>query len=142
MISGISTYGATNSKWEETAPLIISHLYARGIMPEDVQICISDGSEHIMSKIFKPFFPKAVHILDYYHKTEGLNKCLKSLGMANSKSEEKLKNCLWEGEVSDLLKALKEIQLKFGKPGKGKRDQEDPKVKLDCLINHFTKNKE
>ncbi len=142
MISGLSTYGATNLKWRETAPLIISHLYARGIRPEDVQICISDGSEHIMSKIFKPVFPNAVHILDYYHKAEGLHKCLKSLGMANGKSEEKLKNHLWEGDVIDLLKALKEIQLKIGKPGKGKRDQENPKVKLDNLISHLSKNSE
>lgn len=142
IISGLTTYGATNVTWKETIPLIKSHLYVRGIQPENVHVCISDGSEHIMREIFVPIFPKATHILDYYHKTEALYACIKSIGMSGSKIEEKLKDYLWEGKISDLIGELKEIQLKVGKPHQGKRNSEDPKVKLDNLINHLSKNKE
>jgi hypothetical protein len=142
MIIGLSTYGATNRKWEETGPLIISHLYMRGIKPENIEVCISDGSEHLMKKIFAPYFPHANHILDYYHKSEALHKCMKHIGKTNNKKKEKLKNYLWEGNIIELIKDLKEIQLKVGKPGKGKRNTDDPKVILDNFINHLSANKE
>jgi len=142
IIQGLTTYGATNVSWKEAVPLIKSHLYVRGLEPEDVDICISDGSEHIMREIFVPIFPKAIHILDYYHKIEALYECIKSLGMSGSKIEEKLKDYLWEGEIKDLIKELKEIQLRVGEPNQGKRNPQDPKVKLDSLINHISRNKE
>ena len=37
---------------------------------------------------------------------------------------------------------LKKIQLKVGKPGKGKRNTDDPKVMLDNFINHLSENKD
>jgi hypothetical protein len=142
IISGLTTYGATNVSWKETVPLIKTHLYVRGIQPKDIDVCISDGSDHIMREIFVPLFPKATHILDYYHKTEALYECIKSIGLTETKTEEKLKNYLWEGKISYIIKALKEIQERVGKPIKGKRNSADTKVKLDNFINHLIKNKE
>ncbi|ETR69299.1 MAG: hypothetical protein OMM_04018 [Candidatus Magnetoglobus multicellularis str. Araruama] len=118
LISGLTSYGATNRNWENTGPLIISHLYMRGIKPEDIEVCISDGSVHILQKIFLPLFPKSVHILDYYHKTEALHKCLKT-NKALEKIQ-KLKKYLWEGKIDDIVRALKQIQLKEGKPDEKK----------------------
>jgi len=141
MISGMTTYGATNRNWEETGPLIISHLFMRGVKPEDVRICISDGSRHIMEKIFLPLFPDATHILDYYHKNRALHKCLKTNG--EMKKLQRLKNHLWEGETDEIITVLKKIQLKAGKPEEGKkRENDDPKVILDNLINHLGDNKD
>jgi len=140
IIPGLSTYGATNRKWEEVGPIIISHLYMRGIRPKDVEVCISDGSSHIMNKIFVPLFPDSVHILDYYHKNEALHKCLKKSGHNESGVQEKLKNFLWKGEINELVNELKRIQTKTGKPDKGKRHADDPKVLLDNFINHLTEN--
>jgi len=141
IISGLTTFGATNVSWKDTAPLIISHLYIRGIKLEDVQLCISDGSEHIMREVFMPLFPKATHILDYYHKNEALHECVKITGVV-CETEKKLKDYLWAGNTSELIKVLEEIQSKFGKPGKGKRNPDNPRVKLDNFIGHITKNKE
>jgi len=141
IITGLTTYGATNRNWEETGPLIISHLYMRGIKPEDVEVCISDGSYHIMQKIFLPLFPQAIHILDYYHKNEALHKCLKT----NCAMEElqRLKMYLWEGSISKIINDLKKIQLKVGKPEESKkRVNDDPKVILDNFINHLGENKD
>lgn len=139
IIPGLSTYGATNRNWEETGPLIISHLYMRGIKPEDVEVCISDGSSHIMQKIFLPLFPGAFHILDYYHKNEALHKCLKT-NSANGEFQ-RLKKLLWNGEINEIIKGLKKIQLKVGKPDEGKkRESDDPKVILDNYINHLGEN--
>jgi len=141
IISGLTSYGATNRKWEETGPLIVSHLYMRGIRPENIEVCISDGSDHILKKIFLPFFPKANHILDYYHKSEALHKCLKFVGRSGNEIHQKLKNFLWEGQIVEIIGTLKEIQLGVGKPDKGKRKTDDPKVVLDNLINHLNENK-
>lgn len=141
MISGLTTYGATNRSWQETAPIIAGHLYMRGIDLKNIDVCISDGSEHIMSKIFKPLFPTAAHILDYYHKSEALYKCLKVSGQTKNEDVDKLKNLLWEGDIDQLIFVLKETQLKVGKPDEGKRDSENPKVVLDNFINHLSKNK-
>jgi transposase len=142
MISGLTTYGATNVSWKEANGLIKSHLYIRGIQPQDIDVCISDGSEHIMREIFVPIFPKATHILDYYHKTEALNACIKSIGLGESKIEKDLKDYLWEGKIEDLIKELMKIQITVGKPSTEKRNQQDPKVKLDNFIKHLTENKE
>ena len=141
IISGLTTYGATNRKWEETGPLIVSHLYMRGIRPKNIEVCISDGSDHILKKIFLPFFPKANHILDYYHKSEALHKCLKSVGRLGGEIHQKLKDFLWEGQIVEIIANLKEIQLGVGKPDKGKRKTDDPKVVLDNFINHLNENK-
>ena len=54
----------------------------------------------------------------------------------------RFKNYLWEGKISNLIKDLRKIQERVGKPSKGKRNPADPKVKLDNLINHLIKNKE
>ena len=69
----------------------------RGIKPEDIEVFISDGSVHILQKIFLPLFPNSVHILDYYHKTEALHKCLKTNNSLETKQE--LKKYLWEGKM-------------------------------------------
>jgi hypothetical protein len=138
---GLSTYGATNRKWEETGPLIVSHLYMRGIRPKNIEVCISDGSDHILKKIFLPFFPKSNHILDYYHKSEALHKCLKSVGSPESEIHQKLKNFLWEGQIVEIIANLKGIQSRVGKPDKGRRKTDDPKVVLDNFINHLNENK-
>lgn len=141
IITGLSTYGATNVSWKETAMSITSHLYMRGITPEDVQICLSDGSEHIMKEIFKPIFPKSTHILDYYHKAEALHSCLKLLEV-DENAQGNLKQNLWNGEMNKLIHELKEIQLRIGCPVAGKkRNPDNPKVKLDNLINHLGENK-
>ncbi len=142
MIPGLTTYGATNKSWKETGSLIVSHLYMRGIKPEQVALCISDGSEHILKRIFIPFFPQATHILDYYHKSEALHKCLKSINRTENSLLETLKNLLWEGAVEKLIDKLKELQSKVGKPIEGKRNSDDPKVILDNFINHLSKNEE
>jgi transposase len=142
IIPELTTYGATNVKWKDTGPLIFSHLYIRGIDPEDVQLCISDGSDHIINGVFKSVFPKAVHIIDYYHKSEALHSCLKSIALNDKKINNQLTKYLWEGQIETLIKNLKEIQLKVGFPEKGKRNPEKPEVKLDNLINHFTNNKD
>ncbi len=142
IIPELSTYGATNVSWKNTAPLIFSHLYIRGINPEDVQLCLSDGSDHIMDGIFTPLFPNTLCILDYYHKSEALHSCLKSLDLNDMRINNRLKKYLWEGQIETLIDNLKEIQLKVGLPVKGKRKPEKPEVKLDNLINHLTKNKE
>ena len=140
IIRGLTTYGATNKSWKETGPLIISHLYMRGIQPENVSVCISDGSEHILTQLFTPLFPQATHILDYYHKSEALHKCLKSIGKTENGLFEKLKVLLWEGAVEKLTDKLKEFQSDVGKPEKGKRYSDDPKVILDNFISHLSKN--
>jgi len=141
IISGSTAFMATNVSWKETAPLISSHLYMRGIKLEDVKLCISDGSEHIMREVFQPLFPKATHILDYYHKNEALHECLKITGSVWEKEEE-LKNYLWAGDTVELVRGLEEIQSRFGKPGKGKRNPDNPKVKLDNFISHIAQNKD
>ncbi len=141
IILGLTTYGATNRQWQDTGPLILSHLYMRGLKPENIEVCISDGSDHILKKIFLRFFPKANHILDYYHKSEALHKCLKSVGRIGSEIHQKLKNSLWEGQIVEIIANLKEIQLEVGKPDKGKRKTDDPKVVLDNFINHLNENK-
>jgi len=141
IMSDLTTYGATIRNWEETGPLIISHLYMRGIKPENVEVCISDGSSHIMQKIFLPFFPYAIHILDYYHKNEALHKCLKTNGTLEE--FQRLKKILWEGEIIKIINELKKIQLNVGKPDADKkRETDDPKVILDNYINHLNENKE
>lgn len=113
----------------------------RGIKPADVQLCLSDGSEHIEREIFEPLFPKATHILDYYHKTEALHECMKISGKNETKMAKDLQDYLWEGEIDLLLKSLKKIQSEIGLPKVGKkRNPEDPKVKFDCFINHIEKN--
>jgi len=141
ILPDLTTYGATNRNWEETGPLIISHLHMRGIKPEEVEVCISDGSSHIMQKIFLPLFPQSVHILDYYHKNEALHKCLKT----NNAMEEfqRLKKLLWEGEINEIIKELKSLQFKVGKPAEGKkRKNDDSRVILDNYINHLGENKQ
>jgi len=140
LISGLTTYGATNKNWEDTGPLIISHLYMRGLTPEDIEVCISDESIHIQQKIFLPLFPKSVHILDYYHKTEALYKCLKTNNTLETL--QKLKKYLWEGKIDDIIYELKQVQLKVGKPDEKKRKSDDPKVILDNYINHLSENKD
>jgi len=143
IIPELTVYGATNETWKGSAPLIQSHLFMLGIGLEDIELCLSDGSEHIMQGVFSPLFPNAVHLLDYYHKSEALHSCLKSLSLHdNKKKYNKLKKFLWEGEIESLVKNLKKIQLNVGFPEKGKRDPENPKVKLDNLINHLNDNKE
>ncbi len=141
MISGLTTYAATNVIWKETVPLIKSHLYMRGIKLEDVQLCISDGSEHIMREIFKPLFPNATHILDYYHKAEALHECIKIIGKVDTQYEKKLKQYLWEGVIDKLVTELKISQSTIGTPIEGKRNPDAPKVKLDNFIKHLGKNK-
>ena len=113
----------------------------RGMKPENVELCISDGSEHIMREIFQPLFPKATHILDYYHKNEALHECLKITGSV-CEIEEELKNYLWAGDTVELVRGLEEIQSRFGKPGRGKRNPDNPKVKLDNFISHIAQNKD
>lgn len=140
IMPGLSTYGATNRKWEETGPLIVSHLYMRGIRPKNIEVCISDGSDHILKKILLPFFPKANHILDYYHKSEALHKCLKSVGSPESEIHQKLKNFLWKGQIAEIIANLEGIQSGVGKPDKGRRKTDDPKVVLDNFINHLNEN--
>ncbi|NQU52074.1 MAG: hypothetical protein HQ522_06000 [Bacteroidetes bacterium] len=141
MITGLSTYGATNVCWKDTAMSITSHLYMRGIAPGDVQICLSDGSEHIMNDIFNPLFPKSTHILDYYHKAEALHSSLKLLD-TDENVQCKLKQYLWNGEIDKLTNELKKIQLRIGFPESGKkRNADNLKVKLDNLINHLWENK-
>jgi transposase len=142
IIPELTTYGATNESWKDTGPLILSHLYMRGIDPKDVQLCLSDGSEHIMEGIFTPVFPKALHIMDYYHKSEALHSCLKSLDLNDKKINNQLTKYLWEGRIETLVKNLKEIQLQVGLPVKGKRNPAKPEVKLDNLINHLNSNKD
>lgn len=141
IISNLTTYAATNEKWKDSVGLVESHLYMRGIKPADVQLCLSDGSEHIEREIFEPLFPKATHILDYYHKTEALHECMKISGKNETKMAKDLQDYLWEGEIDLLLKSLKKIQSEIGLPKVGKkRNPEDPKVKFDCFINHIEKN--
>ena len=142
IIPGLTTYGATNRSWKETAPLIRSHLYMRGISLKDIQLCLSDGSEHIMRDIFAPLFPDSIHILDYYHKAEALHACIKIIGHQKPELEKKLKKHLWEGEVNKLIQELKDKQPEVGFPkSEEKRKSEDPKVKYDNFINHLGNNK-
>ena len=138
-----STYGATNVSWKECAPLILSHLYVRGIDTEDVQLCLSDGSEHIMKGVFTPLFPNSLHILDYYHKSEALHSCLKSIDLTDKEiNVNQLKKYLWNGKVESLIDDLKKMQVKVGFPEKGKkRNPDNPKVKLDNFIKHLSNNK-
>ena len=84
---------------------------------------------------------KATHILDYYHKNEALHECLKITSSVCEKEEE-LKNYLWAGDTVKLVRGLEEIQSRFGKPGKGKRNPDNPKVKLDNFISHIAQNKD
>jgi len=144
IIPELSTYGATNVSWKESAPLILTHLYVRGIDKADVQLCLSDGSEHIMQKIFISLFPNSLHILDYYHKSEALHGCLKSLDLSDKEiNANQLKKYLWNGQVENLIDDLKKIQIKVGFPEKEKKRKPDnPKVKIDNLINHLSNNKE
>jgi hypothetical protein len=139
-----TVYGATNVSWKESACLVHSHLYMIGIDLEDVDFCLSDGSDHILNGVFLTLFPKKLHILDYYHKSEALHSCLKSLGLHDNKEiNNKLKKFLWEGKIEDIIRRLKKLQLEIGFPDKEKkRDAENPKVKLDNLINHLDSNKE
>jgi len=107
---------------------------------ENVELCISDGSEHIMNTIFAPLFPNATHILDYYHKAEALHSCLKEVnGQEERKGE--VANFLWNGQINNVIDELKLFQEIIGIPS-GKRIPEDPKVKIDNLIKHFDSNKE
>ncbi|MCP4100770.1 MAG: hypothetical protein GY750_05000, partial [Lentisphaerae bacterium] len=143
IIPELTTYCATNVSWKEAGPLVLSHLYIRGIDPEDIQVCLSDGCEHILQGIFIPLFPNSLHILDYYHMSEGLHGCLKSLNLHDKKISNQLKEYLWEGQIETLTDDLKEIQLKTGFPVKGeKRNPDKPEVKLDNLIKNLIDNKE
>jgi hypothetical protein len=140
IMPGLTTYGATNRNWEETGPLIVSHLYMRGMTADNVQVCISDGSNHITQKIFQPLFPDAVQILDYYHKSEALHRCLKINGAAEE--FQKLNSMLWDGELIGIIEELKQIQKKVGEPDKmKKRNSDDSKVILDNLITHLDENR-
>jgi hypothetical protein len=144
IIPELTVYAATNVSWKESANLLHSHLYMIGIAPDDVDFCLSDGSDHILNGVFLPLFPKKLYILDYYHKSEALHSCLKSLGLNDDKEiNSKLKKFLWEGKIENIIKRLKKIQLEVGFPKQDKkRNVEDPKVKLDNLINHLDNNKE
>ena len=142
IISGLTTYAATNGNWKETVPLVVSHLYARGIKLENVQLCISDGSEHIMREVFQPLFPNATHILDYYHKAEALHECIKIADKINTQYENKMKKYLWEGAINKLINELKLMQPSVGFPLKEKRNSDNPKVKFDNFIKHLEKNKD
>jgi len=139
IIKGLTSYGATNRNWKETANVIHSHLYMRGIQLNDIDVCISDGSEHIIREIFNKLFSQSTQILDYYHKNEALHKCLK-LKYTDDKRFKKYKKLLWEGDIKKLISELKIIQKSIGKPTEGKRNTNDPKVIIDNFINHLSDN--
>jgi transposase len=142
IIPGLTTYGATNSSWKDTAWLIQSHLYMRGIGLEDIELCISDGSEHIQNDVLIPLFPDVPHILDYYHKAEALYKCTNIIGRQGTKTQERLKQYLWDGKINELIQELRDMQSLVGFPEQGKRRKsDDPKIIYDNFINHLEKNK-
>ncbi len=67
---------------------------------------------------------------------------MKAIGETENLIFKRLKSYLWEGEISEIITYLKNIQKNTGKPDKGKkRKPDDPKVILDNLINHLSVNK-
>lgn len=73
-------------------------------------IVLSDGASWI-SKMKYDFFPKAIHILDWYHAIEHLWETARKLFGETKKEKceqwvEPLKELLWNGKVNDVIKEL------------------------------------
>ena len=73
-------------------------------------VAITDGAEWI-DQMIKRLFPKAIHILDWYHAQEHLWDCAKSLFGESEVAKikgfvEPLKTLLWEGKVQDVCNCL------------------------------------
>ena len=104
-IKGRTTYLASAEPAETFRRLLVRQACSWGITRRSPVVILSDGAEWIAT-LPKRFYPKARHIVDYWHAKQYLWKAAHLLfGEGTSKAAafvEELKPLLWNGEVQRL----------------------------------------
>jgi hypothetical protein len=115
----------------------------RGIRQATEVIVIGDGAAFI-DTIAEKQFPSCPRILDYYHATERLWECSRSLYREGPKYQrlgKKLEAHLWNGRVELVLRWLSMQCKKLGLPRKTDRTDHPRRVLAENLT-YFTRHKD
>jgi hypothetical protein len=107
---------------------------------EEQMVFLSDGAIWIDNMITRNF-PKAIHILDWYHAVEHIWGCAKELFDENETVKQEkfvkpLKELMWEGKIDELCNEILKNITKDIKKNKNKE------TKLRELYSYFNTRKE
>lgn len=101
-VKGQTSYLATLEPAERFRQMLVRHALDRGITRWSPVVIVSDGAEWIAT-LARRFYPKARHIVDYWHAKQYLWKAAYRLfgeGSAEAAAwVEEMKSHLWKGEI-------------------------------------------
>jgi hypothetical protein len=136
------TYTASMVTWKDFGGMLYTEARRRGLDEAHQVVFISDAAESIR-ELRAMHFPQAAGIIDWYHAKEHIHNSAKAAFGTTSDSEcwvQEVGDLLWNGQLKDVIAAIKKQSDKKGPPPKGASDS-DPRVILHRDVGYFTKNR-
>jgi len=138
------TYVATMEPWASLGPMLFVEACIRGYLAATAKLFISDAANGIMA-LYAEHFPDAMLIIDWYHAAKHLSKCAKAAFPTSpaqcTKWFETQKARLWEGQVCQVIEAIRNESERVGRPPP-KTPDTDPRVVLSRDLGYFSDHQE
>ncbi len=141
------TFHATQARVEEFRDKVALEAKKRGAATARTLIFLGDGAPWVW-KTAAELFPSAIQILDWYHAVEHLW----AAGRVRFGSDERAlwawvenrKSELWDGQLDDVIKALRAVSQQMGAPAQGisqEARERDPRWIAYRTVGYFEDNR-
>jgi hypothetical protein len=134
----VQTHVATMQDWDTMGDYLSQEAAQRGYEQARLKVFIGDAAQGLQS-LQQRCFPDAEFIIDWAHATEHLHTCSVA-GFADTRKAhdwyERQEKALWEGRISQVIRALNELSRRLGKPRQNSPDN-DPRRIVARNIGYF-----